>query len=146
MLTYIESNFVLEVVLDQEEANAANAILSLAESGKITLAVPVFALFEPSWTLSHREKERITLYRSLEQQFSQLRRSGLHQNLAIVLKDVISEMREIENKEMSAFDANLKRIFLAGNILATDKAILNRPSSIKSVISFLYKMELFWVR
>ena len=37
MIVYVESNFVLEAVLQQREATSVEAILGLAESGKIKL-------------------------------------------------------------------------------------------------------------
>src|SRR5881394_3448686 len=46
LIAYIESNFVLELALEQEEAPAAQKILELAEKGRIELAFPTFALSE----------------------------------------------------------------------------------------------------
>lgn len=123
MLAYVESNFLLEVILEQETLQAAKDILTLAETNRIKFAIPVFALIEPSWTLTHREKERIELYQSLNEQFSQLQRSGLHQSLALVLKDVITEMRAIEYKEIGSFVSTLRRIIAIGHILEIDKTV-----------------------
>lgn len=44
---YVESNFVLEIALGQEELTAAERLLVAAEQGAIELALPVFALSEP---------------------------------------------------------------------------------------------------
>jgi predicted nucleic acid-binding protein len=123
MIVFVESNFVLEIVLEQEDSQTAKTILSLAENQKINLTVPIFGLIEPSWTLNHREKERVELYRSLNEQSSQLRRSGLHHSLADVMKDIVAEMRAIENKELSSFEATLRRIIATGNLLDIDKTV-----------------------
>lgn len=42
MIVYVESNFILEIALEQNQAIAAEAILALAENGSITLALPAF--------------------------------------------------------------------------------------------------------
>jgi hypothetical protein len=52
MIVYVESNFVLEIVREQEEAVAASTILTLAESGKLKLAFPSFVLSEPFETIN----------------------------------------------------------------------------------------------
>lgn len=38
MIVYVESNFILEIVLKQQHAASAEAVLQLAEMGKIDLA------------------------------------------------------------------------------------------------------------
>ena len=58
MIVYIESNFILEIVLQQKEALAAEDILKLAESNKIELVFPSFALSEPFSTIMHIQSER----------------------------------------------------------------------------------------
>jgi hypothetical protein len=47
VIVYIESNFVLEIALEQEQSSAASSILSLAESRQIELAYSSFILSEP---------------------------------------------------------------------------------------------------
>ena len=47
MIVYIESNFVLEFALLQEEHQSCGTIIGLAESRTIDLAIPAFSLFEP---------------------------------------------------------------------------------------------------
>lgn len=44
MIVYVESNFILEIVLAQEESNSANQILSLAEQNRINLVCPSFSI------------------------------------------------------------------------------------------------------
>ena len=44
MIVYVESNFILEMVLRQREAGSVERILELAENGKIELAFPSFAV------------------------------------------------------------------------------------------------------
>ncbi len=40
MIVYVESNFILEVALEQEQFASAEAILKLVEENKIKLAFP----------------------------------------------------------------------------------------------------------
>ncbi|HEX8213826.1 MAG TPA: hypothetical protein VF584_26905 [Longimicrobium sp.] len=46
MIVYAESNFLLELAYLQEEHESCEEILALAESGRIRLLLPAFAVVE----------------------------------------------------------------------------------------------------
>ena len=48
MRVYVESNFILELVLEQEQRHACEEILTLAAGRTIELALPAFALIDPT--------------------------------------------------------------------------------------------------
>ena len=75
MIVYIESNFVLELALLQEEHRSCDSIVSLAESLMIDLAIPAFSLFEPYEVWHRRAGERTELYERLSQEMGQLART-----------------------------------------------------------------------
>lgn len=75
MNVYVESNFVLELVLEQEESPACEELLVLAERREVRLVVPAFALIEPQWTVHRRTSERRELGRLVETTHRQLRRN-----------------------------------------------------------------------
>ncbi len=58
MDVYVESNFVLELALLQEQYKSCQELLDLAESKKIRLIVPAFSLAEPYETLIRNNKKR----------------------------------------------------------------------------------------
>lgn len=68
MIVFVESNFVLEIALLQEESDHAAAILDLALRGRVDLRIPSLALCEPFTTLTRRRLERDSLLRSVEDQ------------------------------------------------------------------------------
>ena len=47
MIVYVESNFVLELALLQEEHQSCDSIVGLAKSLTIDLAIPAFSLAQP---------------------------------------------------------------------------------------------------
>jgi len=84
MIVYVETNYVIEMALEQEQFCAARQILQLARDGKIVLTFPSFALVEPFWTLANWEAKRNRLneqLQSLNVEIKQLQRSGLHSAL-----------------------------------------------------------------
>ena len=76
MNVYVESNFVLELALLQEQSNSCEDILSLAESGGIRLVVPAYSLIEPFETLIRREKDRRGTGQELNNQIKQILRAA----------------------------------------------------------------------
>ena len=52
MNVYVESNFVLELALLQEQSASGEAILRLGEEHRVHLVVPAYALVEPYETLT----------------------------------------------------------------------------------------------
>ena len=58
MTVYVESNFVLEQALQQEQSDSCDAIVNLAASGDISLVIPAFSLAEPHQALALKEKTR----------------------------------------------------------------------------------------
>lgn len=58
MRVYVESNFVLEQALQQEQCEACESILQLASAGRISLCVPAFSLAEPHQALTLKDKAR----------------------------------------------------------------------------------------
>lgn len=75
MNVYVESNFVLALVLEQEESPACEELLALAERREVRLVVPMFALIEPQWAVNRRASERRELGRLVETTHQQLRRN-----------------------------------------------------------------------
>lgn len=51
MIVYVETNFVLELALGQEQSDSCREILRLAQSENLSLAVPAYSLMEPYETL-----------------------------------------------------------------------------------------------
>ncbi len=47
MNVYVETNFVLELVFEQEQQASYEQILALCKSGKARLIIPAYCLAEP---------------------------------------------------------------------------------------------------
>jgi predicted nucleic acid-binding protein len=73
---YVESNFVLESVLEQEQHQACEEILTLAASRTIELALPAFALIEPYESMMRDERDGKLLAQSLRASATQLQRTA----------------------------------------------------------------------
>jgi len=72
---FVESNFVLELALQQHEHEACTAILGLAKANKLELLIPAFAIFEPFTTLDRRKRDREALGAQVKTLLGELRRT-----------------------------------------------------------------------
>jgi len=73
---YIETNFVLELVFEQEQHTSCEQILALGESGRLRLIIPAYCLAEPHEKLTRQAGSRRELQRSLETELRQLARTA----------------------------------------------------------------------
>jgi hypothetical protein len=81
MTVYVESNFVLEQSLQQEECDSCAELIDLASEGRILLAVPAFSLAEPHVALAGKEKARSRLGSDLRHHLFELGRSKPHRDV-----------------------------------------------------------------
>lgn len=110
MIVYVESNFILEIVLKQQHAASAEAVLQLAEMGKIEIAFPSFALSEPFATITRRERDQGRLSRSIE---------GMLDQLPILLADA-------SKRERDSLWSVISRLVAIGTSLETNKDCLTQ--------------------
>ncbi|MDE0349567.1 MAG: hypothetical protein OXM56_07660 [Gammaproteobacteria bacterium] len=114
MKIYVESNFVLELALQQEQASSCEEILELCEGVDRELVVPAYSLAEPYETLIRRRKERERIQRDLYVELSPWTiRSGRGGSIsararfwvqdAIVYASVVSHLVGIPADERACF-------------------------------------------
>lgn len=132
MNVYVESNFVLELALLQEQHVACEALVDLAESGKITLILPVYALVEPQYTLIGRKKARLDVANALSRELNQLARSSaynpiLNERKFTELPLYLNEVSKDDNKRFGEIRARL---------LATATLIALTPTTLRTAIQY----------
>ena len=76
MRVYAESNFVLEMVLEQEQHQACEELMRMAAAKSIELVLPAFALLEPYQTIVRRKNEGKGLHDGLGRSAQQLLRTA----------------------------------------------------------------------
>ena len=99
MIAYVESNFILEIALGQEQSQFAQGLVQLAERGDIEIAFPSFALSEPFSTISQRGRARRQLYSSLTNQLNDLARSLPHQSDVTCLRPLLPALTSVGIRE-----------------------------------------------
>lgn len=110
MIVYVESNFVLEIVLGQEQAASAESLLRLAESGTINVVVPGFALVEPFTTITQRERARRKLVNDVSATLKDLQRSTPYQSEALLVTQAINGLASITGRELASLQGTIQRL------------------------------------
>ncbi|MBP3967317.1 PIN domain-containing protein [Paenibacillus lignilyticus] len=125
MIVYVESNFILELVLAQEESTSAEQILGLAEERKIKLLLPSFSIMEPFWTIQGRGKQRKSIQQSLNRELEQLQRSMYNQELVSVFQPLTKTIIDVEIKEMDMLEKTLSRLLKIGITIDVSSSIFD---------------------
>lgn len=117
MNVYVESNFILEIALRQEESEPANSILEHANRGKINLFIPAFSLAEPFWTLTHRSKNRKESLDVLAREQRTLSRSSEWEGFAELLGQFIDQTSVIEETERNELEQISRDILTPAHVI-----------------------------
>ncbi len=117
MITYVESNFILEIALNQEQSLGAERILEFAEQELIQLSIPAFGLSEPFSRVRQRGRDRRHAVQSLDNQIRDLARSRNYAQLADTLQQVARSVVDIEFEEMARLVSVAGRVLAVANVI-----------------------------
>lgn len=124
MRAYVEANFVLELVFDQEQASACQQIVALSESGQLELAIPAISLVEPQQRVRRRTLDRGELRRLLERERNEVERSvsktGHAGQLAALAQTLLSDA-VVESERLAGIR---RRLLLTCRVLPIDEECL----------------------
>lgn len=124
MIVYVESNFVLEVVLGQEQVRAALGILDKARGNEIRLAVPAVSLIEPFWAIEKKEKERELLVTQLSSLRQDLLRSDARASLSNSLQSVGDSIRKLHRDHVKRLRDLIQEISVVAEVLVLSERLL----------------------
>ena len=99
MEVYVESNFVLELALLQDQHPACDAFLELAEAGIVTMLLPVYSLTEPYETSIRTAKRRNEIALRLQAELRQLQRSPSYATQTAAVEEVVDLLVGSQNDE-----------------------------------------------
>ncbi|MDF5727880.1 MAG: PIN domain-containing protein [Rhizonema sp. PD38] len=144
MNVYVETNFVLELVFQQEQFVSCEQILQLSEAGRIKLAIPAYSLAEPHEKLNRQAKSRREIQQILDTELRQLARTASYTTRINSIQDIANLLVQSNLDESQRFvhyrDRLLKNtevIPLTADIL-TEAAIYEEPYDLSSQDALVY--------
>jgi predicted nucleic acid-binding protein len=114
---YIESNFLLEIALQQEQAAAAARLLDWAEAGRIGMALPVVSLCEPFSLLAYRARHREMLKQSLDRETRELQRESPRRELAGAMDAWAQQLIQVGRQHADALNSVVERLLRTADLL-----------------------------
>lgn len=128
MNIYVESNFVLELVFEQEHCRECELLLELSEQGKCRLVIPAYCLAEPHEKLFRQAKSRRELQQSLETELRQLARTGAYTARITSIRDIASLFVQSIEQERQRFNAFRDRLLTSADIIPLTAEVLREAS------------------
>ncbi|HVR39535.1 MAG TPA: PIN domain-containing protein [Thermoanaerobaculia bacterium] len=100
MIVVVETNFILELVIEQEEAEACQEIFDLCSRRKAKLVLPAFSIAEAGAVIERRTgSRRAFIKEDLDEQLRDAFRSDVLRRYAQSLSVVKEELRKAESDE-----------------------------------------------
>jgi predicted nucleic acid-binding protein len=124
MTVYVETNFVLELALGQEQSESCREVLRLAESDALVLAVPAYSLMEPYETLIRDAQRRQSLASELKQELTQLGRAEAFESEIDTFEELAALLTRRREQEMGRLRSTKERLLQVGNVLALSSSAL----------------------
>lgn len=122
MTLYVESNFVLEIALGQEELASAEWLLAAAQRGLVHIALPSLAICEPFSRVTRAIRDRQAVLRQLGAHVDQLGRSAPHDQEVAELEAVPSLIGRIDRREETRLQATIERLLAVARIIELDRS------------------------
>jgi predicted nucleic acid-binding protein len=124
MTVYVESNFVLERALQQEQSESCDAIVDLAAAGDISLVIPAFSLAEPHQTLKQKENARNKLYNDLQPQLSELGRSKPYRGIPEDFSPLATILIRSADREREGLQLGVAALLRTAEVIPLDAEVV----------------------
>lgn len=125
MNVYVETNFVLELVFEQEQFQWCENLLSLCEAKKISLLLPAYCLVEPREKLVRQSNTRIDLQRILDAEIRQLSRTASYTARVSQMQDIGNLLLQSNRDEQQRFYHYLNRILGVTEIIPLTAEVIS---------------------
>ena len=117
---YVETNFVLELALVQEQHESCGEILRFAEEGRFQLLIPAYSLIEPHETLGRRHRQRQKMKVDLDVELGQLTRNAAYAKRLGSFQDLSALLVDSADEETKRLDRVRERLLSVAEILPLD--------------------------
>lgn len=134
MNVYVESNFVLEQALEQEQAESCEELVRLAAAGAINLLVPAFSLAEPHIALMRKQSERNRLSTELQQHVSELGRSRAFRASSGTFSELAGLLIRSTEREREGLERAMEAILNAAQVIPLDSDVFRQASGIQTTL------------
>ncbi|WP_019500265.1 PIN domain-containing protein [Pseudanabaena sp. PCC 6802] len=137
MKIYVESNFILEMVLRQEQYRSCEAIVAICEDRKAQLIIPAYCVVESYTTIRTFENKRQSILNGgVKAELKQLSRSEVYKEGANdLLQNLTSFLIRSIEEEKNTLRLTIDRILSVAEIISLEKDILTAATRFETDLS-----------
>ena len=128
MNVFVETNFVIEVALEQQEVAACEVLLQLAAEQRIRLLVPAYSFVEPHEAFTRRHIDREALRARMSNELAQLARSTPLTERVAASQDIVKLLVDSTEYETTRLDEVKQRVWTAAEVLPLDRFVLQNAA------------------
>ena len=132
MTVYIESNFVLEQALEQEQCGSCEALVKIAGDRTIRILIPAFCLAEPHIALMHKGNERSRFIPELRKHLAELARSKSYQKDSPAFTEIVSLVIASEDRERAQLEAAVDALLNVAEIIPLTSEIFQEAKGFQA--------------
>lgn len=129
MNIYVETNFVLEIALLQEQREDCEQILVLCAMIGARLVVPGYCLVEPYETLIRRQRKRVEIQKQLETELRQIARTETNKEALHEFGRVTNLLTSSAQEDSIRFDTVRGRILRIADVIPLDAEVLKKAET-----------------
>jgi predicted nucleic acid-binding protein len=134
MRAYVETNFLLEIILLQEQHQSCEEIVRSCEKGLISLMLRAFCVAEAYFALGGKRRRRHRFAQDFEDQKAELTRSSRFKDQADLLTAVQGLLIESMQRENQEFYASLNRVLALLEIIPLNAETLRSAASLVDAV------------
>jgi len=132
MNVYVESNFVLEQALEQEQCESCEQLIGLASAGSIQLVIPAFSLAEPHGALLRTKNARSRLRSELLPHLRELARSRAYREASTNFDELADILLRSGEREREGLQRTIERMINAAQVIPLDSRVLDMAGIIEA--------------
>ena len=129
MNIYVETNFVFELVFQQEQHTTCESILRFCESGGAYLIIPAYCLAEPHEKLTRQNNRRKELQNVLNTELNQLARTASYSSRIYSIQDIASLLVQSNEEERQRFEHYQERLLNVAEVIPLTAEILSTATA-----------------
>ena len=124
MNVYVETNFILELSLMQEQYESCLQLIELCRANKINLVIPAYSLVEPYEKMIRSERDRRTLSEKLENELKQLGRSQSYSEQVNLFRDLTSFLVRTQEDQNQRLQDTITQLVQLAEIIPLNEEII----------------------
>ncbi len=132
MNVYIESNFVLEHALEQEQCESCEQLIRLASARSIRLVIPAFSLAEAHMAILRKKQERNKLIGELQRHLSELGRSRPYRESPGNMSDLAGVLVRSAERERAGLERAVEQLLETAYVIPLTSEIFYQASGMQT--------------